>query len=71
MNIKNIFNVFNHFEKNISKKELLNYYIPILGQREILSIIIFFENLKIIKIENEILIKEYLISIQYEKSLLK
>ena len=59
-NIKNIFNVFNHFEKNISKKELLNYYIPILGQREILSIIIFFENLKIIKIENEILIKEYL-----------
>lgn len=59
-NLKNIFSVFSHFEKSISKKQLLNYYIPILGEREITSIIKLLEILKIFNIEDEILNKVYL-----------
>jgi hypothetical protein len=58
-NLKNIFSVFSHFEKSISKKQLLNYYIPILGEREITSIIKLLEILRIFKIEDGILNKVY------------
>ena len=58
-NLNNIFSVFNHFERSIGKKQLLNYFIPILGEREATSIIKLLEILKILIIEDEILNKVY------------
>jgi hypothetical protein len=58
-NYDNISVVYNHFDDSISQNQLAIFFIPKFGNKEVVSIVNLLVDLKLLKVENDLLIKSY------------